>query len=337
MKNLSLNSYKIVKSAWKMSERVAMKLAKHDGNDSYSKSLQLSVFFDAFGAFLKYGVGMYQYEDMEVYNLSKYVRRNIITSRRAVSFLNAMNEDKYVDCMLNKVLFNKTFSKYVKRDWLYSKEMTLEDFKAFCKKHDKAMIKPIDKTWGAGVHCVELPKDEADVAAKFEEIVKDNLLMEEFVKQHDGVMFNRRSVNTLRMYTILDRTGKAHMIKAVLRIGAPDCDVDNYHAGGSMFTLSREYGMVEIPGKTLTDISPVYFLNPGNYKMVGFEVPHYRQAVEAVEEAARLVPHVRFIGWDVAVTPDGVEFIEGNHLANIDMLQLGYCEKNFWHKLKKMI
>jgi hypothetical protein len=71
--------------------------------------------------------------------------------------------------------------------------------------------------------------------------------------------------------------------------------------------------------------------------MLGFVVPNYDIAVDAVKRAAKVVPDVRYIGWDVAITPEGCELIEANHDADPNFHQLGYCDKNYYEKLKSMI
>ena len=44
------------------------------------------------------------------------------------------------------------------------------------------------------------------------------------------------------------------------------------------------------------------------------------EAIAMCLEAAKVVPQIRYVGWDVAITKDGPEFIEGNM----------YCAHDFW-------
>ena len=57
----------------------------------------------------------------------------------------------------------------------------------------------------------------------------------------------------------------------------------------------------------------MYSIHPATGKIVpGFEIPHWDKIVSAVLDAAGRMPNVGYIGWDVSVTEDGVEFVEGN-------------------------
>ena len=47
----------------------------------------------------------------------------------------------------------------------------------------------------------------------------EDVLVEELIVQHPEMCFGNMSVNTIRTHTILDRDGKAHVIKAILRVG----------------------------------------------------------------------------------------------------------------------
>ena len=47
-------------------------------------------------------------------------------------------------------------------------------------------------------------------------------------------------------------------------------------------------------------------------RIPGTAIPYWQEAVAMCLEASRVVPQVRFVAWDVAITPDGPVFIEGN-------------------------
>jgi hypothetical protein len=46
---------------------------------------------------------------------------------------------------------------------------------------------------------------------------------------------------------------------------------------------------------------------------VGFQVPFWPELIDMAKKAALHVPENRSIGWDIAVTENGPELIEGNH------------------------
>ena len=54
----------------------------------------------------------------------------------------------------------------------------------------------------------------------------------------------------------------------------------------------------------------------------GFQIPCWKEAREMVIEAAKLSPHVRYVGWDVAITVDGPTLVEGNQFPGHDIYQV---------------
>lgn len=58
--------------------------------------------------------------------------------------------------------------------------------------------------------------------------------------------------------------------------------------------------------------------------ILGFKIPFWDEIVEMITEAAWIVPQVRTVGWDVAVTQEGPLIIEGNDNWNKDAFQIPY-------------
>ena len=87
---------------------------------------------------------------------------------------------------------------------------------------------------------------------------------------------------------------------------------DNFHAGGLAYPLDLETGRVSGPGRNNRDLNE-YVHHPGSLIfMPGFQVPFWPQVTGLVRQAMDRVPSLGYVGWDVAVRPEGPELIEGN-------------------------
>ena len=55
--------------------------------------------------------------------------------------------------------------------------------------------------------------------------------------------------------------------------------------------------------------------------MLGYQIPEWKEVLSVIRKAHQLIPQCRFISWDIAITENGVELIEGNHDGDYDMLE----------------
>ena len=128
------------------------------------------------------------------------------------------------------------------------------------------------------------------------------------------------SINCFRMVTLVHE-GVPHVLYAVLKTGNHGKFVDNLENGGFACHFDLETGVVTGPGHTsetyTVDAHPMT-----GVRFEGFHVPYYKEAQELVKKAALVVPQVKYIGWDVCITPDGPAIIEGNNYAAYDFPQL---------------
>ena len=149
--------------------------------------------------------------------------------------------------------------------------------------------------------------------------------------------FCNTSVNTVRVYSVLDRKGKAHILKAVLRAGVGDSVVDNFHSGGVIYPVNVEHGFIESYGERRVEKEGV-FIHPGtDIVMLGFKIPHWELMKETVRKMAESLPQIRYIGWDMVITPDGVDLIEANDNADHALFGRIGCEKLFLNQLKSLV
>ena len=178
---------------------------------------------------------------------------------------------------------------------------------------------------------------EEELKTLYNHFVSDDMLLEECLKAHDDIYLGTKSLNTFRIYTLIDGKGDVHVLKAKYRAGTGDAITDTAD-GCIAYPISIEYGVIEGPGINEVLNSKNYFYHPGSDKLVvGMKIPMWDRVLEVVTEAAKKIPQVRYIGWDLAVTNDGVEIIEGNNAPWTGTFEIMGIERLWWPKIKALL
>lgn len=268
------------------------------------------------------------YEDyfvFKMYDLTPEQQREYVTygqfSKMRMKYNSLVPARKYFD---DKAMFNKTFSDCIRRKWFVNRELSYEDFLQHIDGLDAVLVKLLTATQGIGVQKFSCKVE--DKKALYDEIMAlPTSIVEEYIVQHPAVMaFCDTSVNTLRI-TTLNANGKCNFLYAVFRMGQGKV-VDNFHAGGIAATVDTETGEVVTHAADLD--ANVYPINPySGMAMKGFKLPHWDQIIETCQRIYDRVPDVNLIGWDFAITPDGVDLIEGNPGASYVVAQIPRVEE----------
>ena len=139
-------------------------------------------------------------------------------------------------------------------------------------------------------------------------------LLQERLTQHPKMAeIYPGSINTLRLVTVLSE-GEIAPFGAFVKFGTKGRRVDNWASGGLAVGVNLETGKllstgVYRPGKGGFAVS-----HPeSGIHFEGFEIPFFRKAVEQATRLHRFFYGLVSIGWDIAITPKGPVFIEGNH------------------------
>lgn len=138
-----------------------------------------------------------------------------------------------------------------------------------------------------------------------------NVLQRPIVQHPVLASLHPSSVNTLRLITVRDRSGTRPFSQPMLRIGFGGSVVDNGTAGGIQVFADPDTGRLRGPGIMLRGGTVSHHPDTG-IAIDGFEIPCYAEAVELAVRLHRAMPALHTIGWDLAITPDGPVFIEGN-------------------------
>ena len=233
---------------------------------------KIGLFFDFCSCFLRYGCFPRQFVYGGFWNKTTNDRKDILTYRRIEKLMNQLNDQKSIHFLENKAEFNEFFEQYIHRDWIVSLNADAEEIKKFIIAHKYVIVKPIDAMEGHGIY--KLNRDNiADIDAECAKLSKQNFIIEEILQQHHSMVLGNKSVNTIRVHTLIDKTGKAQILSCVLRAGVGDSVVDNYCSGGVIYPLNTEYGIVD--GSGVSRAGSGHIKHPQTeIIMIGFKVPN---------------------------------------------------------------
>ena len=272
------------------------------------------------------------------YTLSKYEKKRFFTLKKAFWLQDHVNNPEYIHLIENKAEALDLFKDLVSRSWLYIPKSSFDAFMAFVKKTPVFIAKPVGGQEGEGIekHSTNGTSEE-DLKTLFNHLVEGDMLIEECIKAHDDIYLGTTALSTFRIYTMIDQKGEVHVLKAKYRVGTGDAITDTAK-GCIAYPISIKYGVIEGPGINEVLYSKNYFYHPGCDKLVvGMKIPMWDRVLEVVTKAAKTIPQVRYIGWDIAITNSSVEIIEGNHNPYHGTFEIMGIERLWWPKLKALV
>lgn len=285
------------KNMFKIAKNISKKINKN----------YLVILLDMVICGIKYQAGYYDYQEFEFYNLNSKERETYLTRGKNNEIVRVYNDKSKFHIFENKDEFYTTFDKFIKRKWIKIDESTKQEFINFFRENGEIIIKPIDGEGGKGVE--KLKYSEEDIEATYNRIKNKRFIAEQCIKQNEKLnKLYDKSVNSLRMFTFY-KNGQAYFLQAVLKIGNGGV-VDNFSSGG-MYTYVNEEGYVFVEAIDRDD--NIFYEHPiSKTQIVGFKVPMFKETVKLVQEAAKLVPEIQYVGWDVAIGENEPIIIEGN-------------------------
>lgn len=263
----------------------------------------------------RYELGFRDYAMWDFATLNRAERKTWMTHPKSHRLNVAVNDPAHRIWFSDKIHFYERFADLLGREWLDLRVADAETLADFVTRHDRAVVKPADGVGGGGVELIDLPRDGDFEELRRRLIESDQVLMDAVIDQ-DATMsaLYPGAVNTVRLITYLAPDDRLHLLAAVLRIGN-GAAVDNFASGG-MFTLLDDDGTAPLPA--VDKHGTVYDLHPvTGTRIAGFSVPGYDRLLALIEDAARRVPEVPYVGWDIAISAGGPVLIEGNHNSSV--------------------
>ena len=284
-------------------------------NERYNIS-KVKLIFDIVGSSLKYNISLLDYFYFRFYELNRSERNTYAGTGYMYEFQLTMNPKKERDILENKLLFLEKYSnfishKYCSKTEFFDSESKVQDL--LKNKSGRIVLKSSDGQCGEGIEVIDIKEINKELL--LEKLINtENDLMEEYIVQHDDLMkLSSSGLNTIRIFTQLNKDNAVDILGARLRISI-DSYVDNLAAGNIAAPINLESGIVEGVG-VYSDITKEDEINHPvtGVEIVGFQVPFWMESIQLVKEAALLHKENRSIGWDVAITNTGPELLEGNH------------------------
>ena len=271
---------------------------------------------------ITHGTRFTDYMQYEYYRYSSHVRREFISEQRRLIIDDVFNTKAGDEIFNEKKLFNEKFAEFVNRDWLNAENASYEEFCKFAAEHPVFFGKPVAGSLGRGAGMFDV-NNEKDRNAFFQELKQGKMLLEEVIHQHKELAeFNDTSVNTLRVVTVLRPNGNVAILTGDLRLGRKGKTSDNFHNNGIASLFDVETGVVYTSGIDKTNRR--YLVHPDSGKqIIGFHIPVWDKIKDVVVRAAKTVPEVHYVGWDIAIGEnEEIYIVEGNCCADPDVTQM---------------
>lgn len=314
------------------------KQMKHDylGTTSRWKTIWYGI--DYLFSLLIYGASISDYFAYGFYKLRPSGRNEYITFRRYHQIMRIANKKEDIRICRNKIDFNNHFDSLLGRKWIDVQSAKKEDVKKFIDKNPIFFVKDILGFRGDGVKRID--STQISILTYIDNLLKQNdahYILEEPLTEIESIQsFHPWSINTIRIVTIYDsKNDIVHFMNARIRIGNKKNNVDNFHYDGIGANIDVNTGIITSLGYDTHN--QTYITHPITGKQIlGFQIPKWEECKSFIATACRLLPTIRYIGWDLVIKQDETLcLIEANDNADHDFQQL--YNKGLWNEYKKLL
>lgn len=271
--------------------------------------------------FLRYGAKPVDYWRFQFWRKSASECDKYLTSMRYSRIYKELKKRTDGGPISSKTREYNRFKDFIKREWVAIDSHTPDDeVLAFIAKHQIVIAKPNNGEQGHGVMKIKV-EDQKKINELLDFKKNNVFVLEECLKNIEDLdRMNPTSLNTIRCYTMIDKEGKDRIMEIILRAGAPGSHVDNWGSGGVAYYFDVETGICKGPG--VDKKNKTHMLHPGSqFQVVGYKLPDYEKLLDYIHQLMNVDRTARFVGWDIALTPNGYDLVEMNCPGGHDLLQ----------------
>lgn len=189
------------------------------------------------------------------------------------------------------------------------------------------IFKPRSGKGGGGITCTQFKDGEVYVIQKGERIhcgvlnADSDLIVQEFIVQHEDMSRISKSTNTVRAVTIIKKNGDILVVGTYARFGVGKSKIDNLSQGGICVSVDIESG--ELAEIGFDRMSRIYREHPtSEIPFGGYRIPFWKEVVAMAKKVQSAFGFYPLLGMDIAVTENGPIVIEINAgYDNVDLEQ----------------
>lgn len=268
--------------------------------------------------FIKYRMGYTDYFRGNFIEITEAEKRTYVTAKSFYNVIHYFNDQRYVGIFTNKLVFNKLFDSYLRRQWLNLQSATQQELKDFLVKHPVVFAKDPYGECGKGITKVVTAQITDPEEFRRQMIENGQLLLEEAIIQCKELNeINPNVVNSFRVVTLV-KDGQAYILNNALRMNQGCNDVIG--CSNDVYCTFGEDGRVN--SNVVDDFGNIYDAHPLTGKRFAeLQIPGMAEAFEMCKKAALEVPQMRYVGWDIAFSDKGPVMVEGNEYPGYGIFQ----------------
>lgn len=275
----------------------------------------LSICWNIFKDSIKYNVSIVDYFVFNFWKSTEEEKGTWAGTGYMYEYQLFMNPRKFRSYLEDKAVFDKMYGKF-----MHHMAIPVEDLETKTSLAEQLLANRSGKIFfkNRGGNC---GKNTGVTATKgltpqtLVQYMKTNHydMAEEFVEQHEDISkLAPTALNTVRIFTQLRPDNTVDILGCRLRISVHGI-TDNLAGGNVAAVIDPETGIIIGKGvysditKTDEEFHPVT-----NLRIPGTQIPYWQECLALVREAALVNTDNRSIGWDLAITSNGPDLIEGN-------------------------
>ncbi|MDQ1177893.1 sugar-transfer associated ATP-grasp domain-containing protein [Microbacterium sp. SORGH_AS_0421] len=284
-----------------------------EASAQHGKALPLVVADMLFQAGVK-NVGFQDYIDYDFAILTPAERATYMTHPVSNQISQKYDHPDYRGLFQDKVEFDRTFSEFLRREWMVVNADNADELRAFTERLGTIVTKEPVGQAGTGVHRYHAAEVEDWEQFHRGLLERGEILVEEVIRQHDDLAaVCPGTVNTTRVTAFFDGD-KTHILAMAQKFGRGA--VSDQMTFGGFYTMLDENG--HALGAGYDSHGHVHELHPDSgARIADFQLPMIDDVKAFVDRVARVVPQVQYVGWDIVVGPDGPVLVEGNWGAGV--------------------